>query len=77
MRLVGREAQCPICGLIFGSDSTCEKHKSYSKPKTDTCKDPASLGMEIRLRRGEVEVWVIPMPSEALNLRGAGNGGNP
>lgn len=77
MRPSGSEAQCPICDRIFGSDSTCEKHKPYAKPKTETCKDPADLGMEIRWRRNGVAVWVRPMPSDAANLRRAGNGEAP
>lgn len=61
----GAEAQCPLCDRIFGSDSGCERHKPYAKPRTDECKDPAELGMEVRLR-GDREVWVRPMPEDRL-----------
>lgn len=74
VRLYGKESECPICYRIFGSDSACEKHKPYAKPRTGTCKDPAGIGMEIRLRRGTVAVWVRPMPGSVLNLRSEGNG---
>jgi hypothetical protein len=74
MRPRGAEAQCPLCGRIFGSDSTCERHKPYAKPKTDMCKAPASLGMEIRLRRGGVAIWVRPMPTDVANLSRDGSG---
>lgn len=70
---MGSEAQCPLCDRIFGGDSSCERHKPYSKPKTPGCKDPASMGMEMRLR-GDREVWVVPMPPEkAANLSGLRN----
>lgn len=69
----GTEAQCPLCDRIFGGDSSCERHKPYAKPKTAECKDPATLGMEIRARDGR-EVWVVPMPAElAAKLKAAGN----
>jgi hypothetical protein len=71
----GAEAQCPLCDRIFGSDSTYERHKPYAMPKTDTCKDPASLEMEIRLRRGGLAVWVRPMPTDIANLSREGTGG--
>lgn len=56
----GREAQCPICWRIFGSDSTCELHKPYRKPVDESCKEPLSIGLEARERRG-LRVWVVPM----------------
>ena len=68
----GKEAQCPICWRIFGSDSTCEKHKPYARPVTEPCKDPRSIGMEPRERR-EVAVWVRPMPAGVSAARGVGN----
>ena len=58
----GREAQCPLCDRIFGSDSSCERHKPYRLPVSAECKDPRDVGMEPRLRQG-VEVWVVPMPA--------------
>lgn len=62
----GREAQCPICWRVFGSDSSCETHKPYRRPVSVACKDPASLGMVALERRG-VAIWVIPMPETARN----------
>lgn len=63
----GAEAQCPPprgCGRIFTSDSACEDHKTYGpKGNLAACKDPASLGMEPRERRG-VPVWTRPSPKE-------------
>lgn len=72
----GAEAQCPICWRIFGSDSTCERHKPYKRPVTQECKDPESIGLESRPRRG-LAVWVLPMSPDALELRRSRNGGNP
>lgn len=63
----GAEAQCPPprgCGRIFTSDSACESHKVYGpKGNLAQCKDPASLGMEPRERRG-LPVWTRPTPKE-------------
>jgi hypothetical protein len=65
----GAEAQCPPprgCGRIFTSDSAAEAHKVYgANGSLATCKDPASLGMEPRERRG-VPVWTRPTPKEAV-----------
>lgn len=58
--LKGRQAQCPICSLIFTSDAMCEKHKPYANPKTDNCKDPASISMVLRDRG-----WTVPVPDDA------------
>jgi hypothetical protein len=73
----GAEAQCPLCDRLFGSDSACEKHKPYARPVTAGCKDPTSLGMEIRLRRGGVAIFVRPMPLDVANLSRDGNGTRP
>lgn len=63
----GAEAQCPRpngCGRIFTSDSACEAHKVYgAKGNLASCKDPASLGMEPRERRG-LPIWTRPTPVE-------------
>lgn len=63
----GAEAQCPPprgCGRIFTSDSAAEDHKVYgANGSLGSCKDPASLGMEPRERRG-VPVWTRPSPKE-------------
>lgn len=61
----GREAQCILCWRIFGSDSTCELHKPYRKPVADICKEPASIGLETRDRRG-LTVWVQPAAAGAF-----------
>lgn len=65
----GAEAQCPPprgCGRIFTSDSACESHKTYSaNGSLGKCKDPASLGMEPRERRG-VPVWTRPTIKEGV-----------
>lgn len=68
----GRESQCVLCWRIFGSDSTCEAHKSYRKPKSDACKAPVSVGLEQRDRRG-FAVWVRAMPLEVIWARSARN----
>ncbi len=52
----GREAQCPRCWKLFSSDTSCEMHKSYRRPVTETCKDPAAIGFQAFERRGLV-VW--------------------
>lgn len=70
----GRQAQCPVCWRMFGSDSTAERHKSYRRPVTPSCKEPSSVGLEAR-DRGGVAVWVHPMPENVLELRQCGNGG--
>ncbi len=57
MILKGRMSQCPLCDLIFASDNACERHKPYATPKTETCKDPSSIGMILRDRG-----WVVPVP---------------
>lgn len=57
----GIEAQCPICWRLFGSDSTCELHKPYRKPQEDNCKEPSSIGLTARPRRG-LAVWVKARP---------------
>ncbi len=62
----GAEAQCPPpngCGRIFTSDSACEDHKTYKPGGGIICKDPATLGMEPRERRG-VPVWTRPSPKD-------------
>lgn len=68
----GSEAQCPICWRIFGSDSTCERHKPYRRPVSAACKDPADIGLQSRERRG-LAVWVLPMSENVLKLRRARN----
>jgi|GEM_PF-5348566 len=70
----GREAQCPICWRIFGSDSACERHKPYRRPVTTECKEPSAVGLEARERRG-LAIWVQPMPPDALERRSMSNGG--
>jgi len=52
----GAEFQCTICWRIFTSDSTCELHKPYRKPISDTCKEPSSIGLVMKERRG-LRVW--------------------
>lgn len=63
----GAEAQCPPprgCGRIFTSDSACESHKVYGPSGSlASCKDPATLGMEPRERRG-IPVWTRPTPKD-------------
>lgn len=64
----GNEAQCPKfygwgCGRIFTSDSAVEDHKVYLPQKGFTCKDPVTLGMEPRERRG-IPIWTRPSPKE-------------
>ena len=54
----GNEAQCPLCWRIFTSDSSCECHKIYEKDYI-ACKDPATIGMVPRERRG-IPVWTRP-----------------
>lgn len=56
-----REAQCPLCWRLFGSDSTCEEHKPYRRPVSTSCKEPSTVGLEARERRG-LAMWVHPMP---------------
>jgi len=62
----GAEAQCVLCWRIFGSDSTCEKHKPYKLPVTTECKDPISIGLIAKERRG-LRIWAAP-PSERMAL---------
>lgn len=63
----GAEAQCPLprgCSRIFTSDSAAEDHKVYgANGNLQFCKDPATLGMQPRERRG-VPVWTRPTPKE-------------
>ena len=59
MILKGRMAQCPICDRVFTSDAMCEKHKPYATPKTDECKDPATISM-VQRERG----WTVPVPDD-------------
>lgn len=54
----GNEAQCVTCWRIFTSDSSCEYHKDYRR--NPICRDPATLGMVARERRG-LPVWTRPM----------------
>lgn len=65
----GAEAQCPPprgCGRIFTSDSACEDHKVYGpNGNLANCKDPATLGMQPRERRG-IPVWTRPSPKEGV-----------
>lgn len=65
----GAEAQCPSprgCGRIFTSDSACEDHKVYGpNGNLANCKDPATLGMQPRERRG-LPVWTRPAPKEVV-----------
>lgn len=65
----GAEAQCPLprgCGRIFTSDSACEDHKVYGpNGNLANCKDPATLGMEPRMRR-ELPIWTRPTPKEVV-----------
>ena len=76
VKLVGKEAQCPICGRVFSTDSAAELHKPYTSPKTQICKDPGSVGLQYRTRRETVGVWVHPAPEFALNRSAWRNGGN-
>lgn len=76
MYLRGKEAQCPLCEEVFSTDRNCEAHKPWSKPITETCKDPASVGLKKQVRRNEVQVWYRPLPPEVAERRGWGNGGN-
>jgi hypothetical protein len=52
----GAETQCPICWRMFNSDYTCERHKPWSLPTTETCKSPASLRFQPFERYGRA-VW--------------------
>lgn len=66
----GAEAQCPTnpgpgCGRLFTSNSACDSHKSFQANGGFICKDPASLGMEPRERRGQ-PVWTHPSPKEGI-----------
>lgn len=65
----GAEAQCPAprgCGRLFTSDSAAERHKSYGPDgNLASCKDPATLGMQPRERRG-LPVWTNPTPKEVV-----------
>jgi hypothetical protein len=63
----GAEAQCPICWRIFTSDSTCELHKPYRKPIAETCKEPSSIGLVMKIRR-DLAVWSSP-PDEGMRQR--------
>jgi hypothetical protein len=58
-----KQSQCMImgCWRMFSSDSACEKHKPWTRPVSDGCKDPAGLGMESRERGDGVSVWSVPM----------------
>lgn len=58
-----KQSQCMRLGCyrMFSSDSAAEKHKPWTKPVTDSCKDPVSLGMEARERGDGVLVWSVPM----------------
>jgi hypothetical protein len=66
----GREAQCPLCWRIFSSDSSCEAHKPYRRPLTDTCKPPAHQGAQPFERRG-LAVW-YPKGAAPRSLPGHG-----
>lgn len=69
----GAESQCVLCWRLFGSDSTCEAHKPYRRPVTAECKEPSTVGLEWRERRG-LAVWVRPMPSHVSEMRRERNG---
>lgn len=70
----GREAQCPICWRMFKSDWACEQHKPYAAPKTQACKDPATVGQTTLERRG-LAVWTKPAPPDASFARPSGSDG--
>lgn len=58
-----KQSQCMRLGCyrMFSSDSAAEKHKPWTKPVSEDCKDPVSLGMEARERGDGVLVWSVPM----------------
>lgn len=63
-KLTGKESQCPLCDRVFSTDANCEKHKPYSKPITEICKNPADIGMEFEIRTDGIAKWGTPMDSE-------------
>lgn len=64
--LTGRQAQCPLCGLVFTSDASCERHKSYNgRGGKASCVHPSTIGM-VERERG----WTLPLPESAKTWAG-------
>ena len=72
----GREAQCPICWRMFGSDWACERHKPYRRPVTRECKEPSSVGLNPFEKRGLV-IWYVGAPRKGGFTHQQSNGGHP
>lgn len=63
--LKGKQAQCPICDLIFTSNNACEVHKRYRDEEKHEypnakCVHPSTIGM-VERERG----WTVPLPEDA------------
>jgi hypothetical protein len=68
----GREAQCPVCWRMFGSDWAAEKHKPYRQPVTAVCKEPSAVGLSAFEKRGLV-IWYQGAPRKGRFTDQQGN----